>query len=186
MFNTQFKPGYRIESVNNLLQLPFITWTEQMRVDVKLLDNDHKRLAILTNDLYIGVVTGRAKQMLVRDFDTLAGQIRAHFTHEEQLFAEFRYPDALIHARQHDMLMIQVRDLRARFKRETELAGLVEIMNLLKGWLFDHIQSSDQKYAPYLNAKNTDLILVTRQSPLELIRERLALGPRVIQGSWPA
>lgn len=183
MFNTSFKLGSRKESGNNLLRMPFITWTEQMRVDVKLLDNDHKRLAILTNDLYDGIVTGRTKQILVRDFDALAGQIRAHFAQEEQLFAESRYPDAVIHARQHDILMDRVRDLRARFKRETELAGLVEIMNLLKDWLLGHIRSYDQKYAPYLKAKNTDLILVTRQSPIELVRARLALGPRLAQGS---
>jgi hemerythrin len=186
MFNTRFKLGHRDEAGNNLPQLPFITWTERMRVDVKLLDNDHKRLAILTNDLYHGIVAGRTKQVLVSDFETLAGQIRAHFTHEEQLFAEFRYPDTAIHALQHDILIDRVRDLRARFKSETELAGLLEIMNLLKDRLFGHIQSSDQKYAPYLKVKNTDLILVTRQSPFELIRERLALGPRVVHGSWPA
>ena len=186
MFNTRFKYGHRNESGINLPRLPFISWTERMCVDVKPLDNDHKRLAILTNDLYDGVVAGRAKQMLVRDFDTLAVNIRAHFTHEEQLFAESRYPDAAIHAQQHDILMAQVRDLRARFKSETEIAGLLEIMNLLKGWLFGHIQSSDQKYVPHLKAKNTDFILVARQSPLELIRERLALEPRVVHVSWPA
>jgi hemerythrin-like metal-binding protein len=186
MFNTHFNPGYRKEAGNNLLQLPFIAWTEQMRVDVKLLDNDHKRLAILTNDLYAGVTTGRAKLLLVRDFETLAGQIRDHFAREEQLFAEFRYPGAAIHAQQHDILTDRIRDLRARFKRETELAGLLEIMNLLKGWLFGHIQSSDQKYVPYLKVKNTGFNLAPRQGPFELIRERMTFAPRVVQGTWPA
>jgi hemerythrin-like metal-binding protein len=157
-----------------------------MRVDVKQLDNDHKRLAILTNDLYIGVVTGCAKQILIRDFEILVRHIRDHFAHEEKLFAEFRYPGAANHAHQHNILMDRIMDLRARFKRETKLAGLLDSMNLLKGWLFGHIHSSDQKYTSYLKVKNTDFNLAPRQSAFELIRERMTFGPRVVQGSWPA
>jgi len=35
--------------------------TSGMSVDVKLLDNDHKKLAILINDLHDGVMTGCAR-----------------------------------------------------------------------------------------------------------------------------
>ena len=186
MFNSIFSSEHETDSEKNQPRMPFISWTERMSVDVKLLDNDHKKLAILITDLHDGIVAGHSKQTLERAFEGVVAHVRIHFAHEEQLFAETGYPDAAIHVREHDKLMVRVKDLQTRFKYDTETASYMEVVNLLKGWFFGHIQSSDQEYAPHFKARGAGLILAAQENPVRIMRERPALRPRVVQGSWSA
>jgi hypothetical protein len=55
-------------------------------------------------------------------------------------------------------------------------------MNLAKGWLFGHIQSSDQDYVPHLKAMDADFLMAKRQSPILVMRGKLVLRPRAAQG----
>jgi hemerythrin-like metal-binding protein len=183
MFNAKSKKY----SEKNLTRMPFISWTERMSVDVKLLDNDNKKLAILLTDLHGGIVAGRNKQALENAFEGVLRQVRIHFSHEEQLFAETGYPDATIHEQEHFTLMERVKDLHARFKRENEFASRMEVVNLLKGWLFGHIQSSDQEYVPHFKAKNIESIQAAWERPLMVLRQKSAARrPRVVTEAWPA
>ena len=170
MNNPRFKIKSKKKSGNSLSQMPFISWTERMSVNVKLLDNDNKRLAILINELHHGVMAGRDKQALDLAFEWLIGNIHVHFAHETQLFVETGYPDAAFHELEHDNLLDRFKDLLARFKSETELSGYLEVMNLAKGWLFGHIQSSDQDYVPHLKAMDADFLMAKRQSPIPVMR----------------
>lgn len=182
MFNFRFSLAKRKESMNNLLPVPFVVWTSHMSVGVKLLDNDHKRLAILISELYEGVAQGRLRKNLERAFENLIRQTRIHFAHEEQLFAETAYPDAPLHQREHDQLMMRLQELQARFHGETGLNASLEVVNLLKGWIFGHIQSSDQDYVPHLNAKYADGIPTSREMPFAA-RKIMNGGPRTSLGA---
>ena len=103
--------------------MPFIVWTSGMSVDVKLLDNDHKKLAILINDLHDGVMTGCARESLERIFDELVAYSRLHFAHEEQFLVEAGYSGAAAHKQEHEHKIEQVIVMQARFRSRTELAG---------------------------------------------------------------
>jgi hemerythrin-like metal-binding protein len=164
--------------------LPFAVWTEQMSVSVKLLDNDHKKLALLVSDLHDGVMQGRPQPMLEGHFATLVRHLRTHIAHEEQLFAETAYPEAAIHQREHEFLMERVLDLQMRFGRENSAEGYLELVNLLKGWLFSHFQSSDQEYAPYFKSKGVDAIMAKRERQAPVARKRAENKARVMQASW--
>ncbi len=65
-----------------------------MSVGVKLLDNDHKKLAILINDLHEGMMAGRDSRALKHIFEELVAFSRLHFAHEEKLLAEAGYSGA--------------------------------------------------------------------------------------------
>lgn len=183
MFTTIFGSEHEKDSEESQPQLPFISWTERMSVDVKLLDNDHKKLAILITDLRDAVAADRDKQSLMQIFEEVVRHTRIHFAHEEKLFEETAYPDAAIHIQEHHQLMDRVKDLFVRFKFSTEKAGHLEIISLLKGWLFAHIQSSDLEYAPHLKAKSAVAAHAAWEKPV-VARPRKAHGPHIVQGSW--
>ena len=186
MFNALFGSESEKVSGKNLPRTPFVVWTNRMSVEVKLLDNDHKKLAILISELHDGVVAGWAKQSLERVFDGLVRNIRIHFAHEEQLFAETAYPDAAIHLREHDNLIERVLDLHARFRNSTEVEDSLEVVNLLKGWLFRHLQSSDQDYVAHFKAKGVEAMLAKRETLMGIAPGKKASGPRIMQGVWSA
>jgi hemerythrin len=163
---------------------PLIIWTDRMGVGVKLLDNDHKKLVLLINELHDGLVAERAKPELDRVFDKLVRFTRVHFAHEEQLLAETGYPGAETHKLEHDSLIEQITELQARFRAQAPMSIYLEGVELLKGWLFNHLYGSDQEYAPYLEEKGVDTILTSWEIPIQVVRNQTADRSKVVQGSW--
>jgi hemerythrin len=139
--------------------MPFIVWTSAMSVDVKLLDNDHKKLAILINDLHEGVMAGCARERLERIFDELVAFSRTHFSHEEHFLDEAGYSGAAEHKHEHGHKIDLVRMMQARFRMGITFADDLEVLNQLKDWLVNHIQNSDQEFVAHLKATGVASIL---------------------------
>jgi hemerythrin len=131
--------------------MPLMTWTQQLSVGVKVLDDDHKKLIGMLNQLNDGMKAGQGRQTLGKVFDELVDYTKMHFAREEQFFAETGYGAAEAHKKEHDDLTMRVLDLQTRHNNGA-LALSKEVINFLQGWLIYHIQGSDQKYRPHLNA----------------------------------
>ncbi|MBI3644598.1 MAG: bacteriohemerythrin [Acidobacteriales bacterium] len=133
--------------------MPLMTWTDKLSVGIKAIDDDHKKLVSMVNELYGGIVAGHGKETLGKVLDELVNYTKFHFAREEGFFAKTGYPAAAAHKKEHDDLTKQVLDVQAKYKSGALATLSLEVMNFLKNWLVNHIQGSDQKYAPHLNAK---------------------------------
>jgi hemerythrin len=151
--------------------MPFIVWTGEMSVGVKMLDNDHKKLAILINDLHEGLMAGRDSETLEHIFDELIAYSRLHFAHEEQLLAEAGYSGAPAHKKEHELKVDQVLKLQARFLSARESADYLEVLDQLKDWLFKHTQGTDKDFVDHLKATGVDSILAGWKEPDEAARK---------------
>lgn len=166
--------------------MPFIVWTSGMSVDVKLLDNDHKRLVILINGLYDGLMASYASETLERIFDELIAYTRIHFDHEERFLVEAGYSGAAEHKQEHDHKIEQVLDMQDRFRNETELAGHLDVMNQLKDWLVNHIQHSDQEFVAHLKTTGVESILTAWDKSIEAAQEEPVTGSPTPPESEPS
>ncbi len=133
--------------------MPLMTWNEKMSVGVKVLDDDHKRLVALVNELHDALKTGHGKDALGKILDSLVTYTKSHFAREEQFFARRNYPDSAAHKKEHDDLTNQVLQVQAKFNSGASTGLSLQVMNFLRDWLTNHIQGSDKKYGPYLNSK---------------------------------
>jgi hemerythrin-like metal-binding protein len=133
--------------------MPLMTWTEEMSVGVKALDEDHKKLVALLNELHEGILAGQQKVVLEKVIEKLVEYTIFHFGREEKLFTDAGFPASAEHKREHDLLSRRARNLQSRFEcgQSTQLS--LESMEFLKSWLTSHIMGSDQEYRPYLQAK---------------------------------
>ena len=133
--------------------MPLMTWTESMSVGVKVLDEDHKKLVGLVNELHDGILAGKRQEALGHVLDELVRYTGVHFGREEQYFSTTGYAAAAEHKKEHDQLIKQAQDLQARYKGGATSMLSLETMGFLKGWLAHHIQEIDKKYGPHLNSK---------------------------------
>jgi hemerythrin len=133
--------------------MPLMTWTEEMSVGVKVLDNDHKTLIRLLNDLHDGIEAGRTRATLESVLEGLSRYTKIHFAREERLFAETGFAGAAAHKAEHDLMARRVMNMQSRFENGQSLELSLEAMNFIKSWLTHHIQGSDREYGPCLNAK---------------------------------
>jgi len=76
MFISRLKFLQQNLSGNSAPPAPFVAWTNPMSVEVKLLDNDHKKLLILLSELHEGTIYGYARQILEMIFEKLMRSVR--------------------------------------------------------------------------------------------------------------
>jgi hypothetical protein len=60
----------------------------------------------------------------------------------------------------------------------------LQVVDLLKDGLFNHMESSDLQYAPHFKAREVDAILAANETlPVAVLRKR-SIGSRIQQGTW--
>ena len=157
--------------------MPLIVWTDHMSVGVKLLDNDHKKLVLLVNNLHDGVVAGHARPELESIFAKLVDFTRLHFSQEERLLAETGYQGWAAHRQEHNQLLDQLIEMQARFLSGADGAKDQDVMNQLRTWLFKHTHGADQDFVSHLKAKGVDSILAAWDEPQNVARDKPAIQP---------
>jgi hemerythrin len=128
-------------------------WNEKMSVGVSMFDTEHKKLIDLVNELHDGIQAGKAPDSLAKVLAGLITYTATHFKHEEEFFAKTGYPASADHKKEHDDLTKQVLDIQAKVAAGATGMLSLEVLAFLKKWLINHIQGSDKKYGPHLNAK---------------------------------
>ena len=132
--------------------MALMTWTNEMSVGVRVLDEDHKKIVAMINELHEAMRAGRGGDVLDRILDRLVKYTVEHFAREERFFAQTSYPDASKHHKQHEELRSRV----AAIQRESAKGGganlTIDTMNFLTSWLANHILGSDRQYRDHLNA----------------------------------
>jgi hemerythrin-like metal-binding protein len=132
--------------------MPIIDWDSKLCVNIKIIDEQHKKLVDMVNALYDAMKEGKAKDILGNLLTELASYTDYHFKTEEELFKKYNYSEAAAHKLEHDKLRKEVIDLKAKFDAG-EMIITVEVLYFLKDWLGKHILGSDKKYSPFLISK---------------------------------
>jgi hemerythrin len=132
--------------------MPLINWEPAYSVGIREIDKQHMKLIDLVNELHEGMKSGKGKEILGNILNELVKYTSFHFSHEEQLFDKYDYPDTAVHKRQHKELVEQVMEYKTSYESGKSVLSL-DIMTFLKDWLIKHIAGSDKNYTAYLNSK---------------------------------
>lgn len=124
-------------------------WGDAFVIGINEIDEQHKKLVGLVNELNTAMKTGKGTQQLGRIFEELKEYTVHHFATEEAYFEEHSYPGTIAHVAKHKKLVNTVLDLEQQFKNG-KAALTNDVMVFLKDWLVGHIQGDDKKYVPHL------------------------------------
>lgn len=130
----------------------FVEWKDDLSVGIESIDDDHKRLLGLINNLQTAVYypTGEAfERQALKD---LVDYTKYHFEREERLMQENDYPDYEPHKRQHEAMIAKVGGFLAAYEKDRE-STIEEMTGFLKTWLLDHIAGTDREYTPHLQSR---------------------------------
>lgn len=125
-----------------------ISWTGDLSVGVQEIDEQHKELVGLLNDLHQAVTDHHGSAACSNILRSLAEYTRIHFAVEESLMRILAYPDFDRHKGEHDALTAQVVQLQSKLA-SGQAAITFELLHFLKVWLTKHIQESDRRYGAY-------------------------------------
>ena len=133
--------------------MSLIAWSEDLTVGVAAVDADHRKLFSLANYLYDSMIMGKDKPVIDEFIESLIVYAKQHFDREEAYFEETAYPERDAHKKEHEDLIVQIREAHEKYKSGASSAQLLEIIGFINKWMIDHIRKSDQRYAPYLNER---------------------------------
>lgn len=138
--------------------MPFIEWSPEYSVGIRVIDNDHRELFDLVNQLHEGLESHTASTSITQTIDRLIRYVKEHFQREEGLMYEYGYPGLEAHRKKHNEFVWLVSAIR---KIEIECPHRLDghkLLSFLSTWLKSHIMKTDRDYLPYLSSKPGEMI----------------------------
>ena len=132
--------------------MSLFNWNPAYSVGCDEIDQQHKQLFQLADDLHRAMSEGRAKKALAGLLKRLVDYTAYHFSTEERRMTESGYPNYVQHHAEHVKLTERVLEYQKKVL-SGETAVSIEVLQFLSDWLKHHIQASDQKLSVYLKAK---------------------------------
>ncbi|MBF0506832.1 MAG: bacteriohemerythrin [Nitrospirae bacterium] len=127
----------------------YIEWGIQFSVNVPELDEQHKKLFDMTNELSDAIEAKRGRESLEKTISDLLEYTKTHFDAEEGYLRKYGYPDYKNHCMQHNNLNQQTFALFLKYENGEDVSP-EEVLNFLKSRLLLHILIVDMKYSLFL------------------------------------
>jgi hemerythrin len=130
----------------------FVEWKDEYSVGIDSIDQQHKKLLNLINQLQTAVDYSTGEQFEQEALDALVDYTKTHFSYEEGLMRDNDYPDFEPHKAMHDKMIKKVEEVLADYQQDHDTA-MSNAVEFLKGWLINHINGTDKEYSSYLIGK---------------------------------
>jgi hemerythrin-like metal-binding protein len=135
--------------------MAYFDWDEKLATGIQKIDEQHKELISLVNELHEAMRKGKAKDIVSHVLEGLKRYTGYHFSTEEKAFEAYLYSGRVEHKKSHSDLIRQLDDLIEKHSRG-ELAISVDTLEFLTKWIKNHIMKEDMLYAPFLRGKTID------------------------------
>ena len=131
-----------------------IEWTEDLAVGAKEIDDQHKELFAMINQMLDACNQGKGKQVLNKILGFLENYVVNHFGTEERLMRQYDYPDYASHKNHHEQFIQSFMGL----KKEMEATGpgthiVIMTNRTVVAWLNSHIRNVDKRLGAFLKDK---------------------------------
>ena len=132
--------------------MSLITWSDDLSVKVSQIDEQHRKLVDLINELHGAMKERKANEVLGGVIEDLVNYALEHFRTEEKYFDEFGYLKATQHKKEHKDFAAKVAAFKSDFDNGKMMLSM-EIMEFLKDWLLNHIKKTDMEYSGFFIEK---------------------------------
>jgi hemerythrin-like metal-binding protein len=124
--------------------MAFFEWKEKYELGVESIDNDHKVLVGLIDDIYVALSKGEAQTAVNKTVSQLVDYARVHFKREEYYMQKINYSEHFKHESEHKIFSKKVDEFVE--KLDAGVANItLEVIQFLRDWLINHIQQTDKK-----------------------------------------
>ena len=137
---------------NKIVGSRYLTWKDSYSVGIESIDNDHKKLIHLINNLQTAIDYKTDRQFEKQTMDEVVDYTVYHFTREEGLMEDNDYPGFVPHKAKHEEMIAKVNSYVEAYEKD-ESGAIESLLAYLKSWLIAHINGTDQEYSEYLISK---------------------------------
>jgi hemerythrin len=128
-----------------------IAWSEILATGIEIIDEQHKQLVNLTNELFRACMRGgeTLDAVFKETMSRMVEYVKFHFTFEQQMLQRVNYPDFVNHKKEHDTLIKTVLETTKDYGGGKRFVPN-NFVRYLKDWIVSHIGHNDKMYAAYI------------------------------------
>ena len=120
-----------------------IEWNDGLSVGVDILDDDHKNLLKIINNLSQALDKNQQLDVILSIFDELEEYTLVHFKREESFLKKCNYKNYDDHKQQHQTFADKIPELKEKLLDIHDTISAQDISIYLTDWLLEHIISED-------------------------------------------
>ena len=128
----------------------FIAWNDKLACGIKLIDDQHKGLVDLVNEMFKHATGNEVqeKDYFDRVIQEAVKYIKIHFATEEKIMLATKFSGYAEQKREHDTFVRTVAEKTREYKSGKRFT-LSNFTRFLKDWVLSHIALMDKQYFEY-------------------------------------
>ena len=129
----------------------YIKWGDIYSTGIRQIDEQHKQLVILTNQLYHACLAGddSVGSVFKEAMSRMVEYVRFHFSAEQKLLEQINYPNCKDHKTKHDALIKDILEMAKEYGEGRKFVPN-HFVRILKDWVFGHIAVEDKIYSAFV------------------------------------
>ena len=129
-----------------------IEWDKKYEVGNLEIDSEHKVFVRIIQKIIRATEMKKDHNYLERLIYEMLKYADFHFFSEETVMMEMNYPDITSHQKEHEKLLLKLRDMVSIVELEDYSRPMVDLIQFLTDWFVTHTITVDKKLADYLAA----------------------------------
>jgi hemerythrin-like metal-binding protein len=133
-----------------------VRWTKDLAVGNSEIDGQHQELFAAVDAIVTAVTQGRGREEIARTIKFLEAYTAFHFSAEERLMADIRYPGIELQRREHAQFVRDLAEWKHQYESEGPPEGFDLIAHLehrLVAWLRTHVAVTDHALGEFLASR---------------------------------
>lgn len=131
----------------------FFEWNDKLDVHVDAMNNDHKKLIALMNQMHDEVEQKAPNEKVLKTIGELEAFAVKHFSDEEAYLESIKYPGIKQHKEIHTKLLERYAIQKEEFMKSNGQTA-PQFFSFLKVWLSSHIMGIDAHYGEFSMTQN--------------------------------
>ncbi len=125
--------------------MPKVEWKPTYNTDINEIDDQHKKLIEVINELYDCMEHKTKRGSTDKIFSQLFEYAETHFATEEKYMKQFNFDKYEDHVIEHKYFKKHLNDLKEKYPTCSERT-IIELLNFLKDWFLNHVIDIDKEY----------------------------------------
>jgi len=132
--------------------MDLIKWRKEFSVGVKELDNQHKKIIKILNQIFTLHEKGKDERQMEKIISNLYEYIKDHFRIEEEYMVKYNYPGYDKQKEEHNRFIDRFSEFQREFLKGHRLTA-INLFNFVWDWFSQHILKLDKLYSRFLKEK---------------------------------
>ncbi len=132
--------------------MAYFEWAKDLVIDDGPIDDDHKKLVGLVNDLHTATSQGRGHEVIEVIMKDLIVYTKEHLRREEQIMESLHFPNLEGHKKGHANFTAQLTSLQHTYEQGS-ITVASQLSSVLRDWLSLHIRRSDKEIKVFLKKR---------------------------------